>query len=120
MTHASIAAVVVAFNRAPMLRDTLDALAAQTRRLDDVIVVDNASSDESAEVARGHRVVTDVVPMERNIGGAGGFAAGIARALARGAEFVWLIEDDTVPTPTAQAELCRAHRDNPRQPAVRA
>ncbi|MBB6334314.1 glycosyltransferase [Schaalia hyovaginalis] len=118
MTHASIAAVVVAFNRATMLRDTLDALAAQTRRLDDVIVVDNASSDESAQVARGHRVVTDVVPMERNIGGAGGFAVGIARAIARGAEFVWLMDDDTVPSPTALAELCRAHRDYPGQPAV--
>lgn len=118
MTHASIAAVVVAYNRASMLRDTLDALAAQTRPLDDVVVIDNASTDGSADIADSHGVVTDLVRMPENLGGAGGFAAGISRAIARGADFVWLMDDDTVPSPTALEELLRARDAYPGQPAL--
>lgn len=118
MTHASIAAVVVAYNRAAMLGDTLDALAAQTRPLDDVIVVDNASTDASKEVAANHRVVTDLVSMTVNLGGAGGFGAGIARALARGADLVWLMDDDTVPSASALSELLRVRHSYPGQPAL--
>ncbi len=41
----SVAAVVVTYNRKVLLKECLDALLAQTRPLDSIIVVDNASTD---------------------------------------------------------------------------
>jgi len=103
-----ITAVVVAYDRRDLLVEALDALAAQTRPLDDVVVIDNASHDDSAVVAAAHPVGAEVLTLARNTGGSGGFAAGIAHAVARGADLVWLMDDDTIPTPTALAELLAA------------
>jgi rhamnopyranosyl-N-acetylglucosaminyl-diphospho-decaprenol beta-1,3/1,4-galactofuranosyltransferase len=104
-----IAAVVVAYDRRDLLVEALDALAAQTRPLDAVVVVDNASHDDSAVVAAEHPVGADVLELPRNTGGAGGFAVGIAHAVeGLHADLVWLMDDDTIPTPTALAELLAA------------
>ncbi len=104
-----VVAVVVAWNRCDLLLRNLDGLAAQARPVDGVVVIDNASTDDSAEVAERHEAVTEVVRMPENLGGAGGFAAGIARAVVRhGADLVWIMDDDTVPTPDALEALLTA------------
>lgn len=107
MTSSSsprLVAVVVAYNRAELLAEALDALQVQTRPLAGLVVVDNASTDDSAAVAS--RAGVDLVRLERNTGGAGGFAAGLARALTHHApDWVWMMDDDTIPTATAAAEL---------------
>jgi rhamnopyranosyl-N-acetylglucosaminyl-diphospho-decaprenol beta-1,3/1,4-galactofuranosyltransferase len=115
MTHQStekVVVVVVAFNRRELLLECLSALASQTRPPDAVLVLDNASTDGTAEAVRsGHPEVT-LVELDRNTGGAGGFTAGLAEAVGPlGADLVWLMDDDTVPTETALAELlaARAH-----------
>ncbi|MCO7274294.1 glycosyltransferase family 2 protein [Cellulosimicrobium cellulans] len=109
-----IAAVVVAYDRRDLLVEALDALAAQTRRLDAVVVVDNASHDDSAVVAAEHPVGAEVLELPRNTGGAGGFAVGMAHAVeALDADLVWLMDDDTIPTPTALAELLAAREAYP-------
>lgn len=113
-TTARIVAVVVTYNRAQLLGDCLDALDAQERRPDAVVVIDNASSDASGTVADEHRIGADVVHLRRNVGGAGGFAAGIARALVRHeADWVWVMDDDTVPRPGALAALLRSLEASP-------
>ncbi|GII99296.1 GT2 family glycosyltransferase [Sediminihabitans luteus] len=102
-------AVVVAYDREVLLRAALDALAAQDRPLDAVVVVDNASTDGTASVVVEHPSRPDLVSLARNTGGAGGFAAGIAHAVRRlDADLVWAMDDDTIPTPTALSELLRA------------
>lgn len=104
-----IVAVVVAHNRRDLLRESLDGIAGQDRPVDAVVVVDNASSDDSADVASAHALRADVVRLDRNTGGAGGFAIGIARALERHeADAVWLMDDDTVPMSSALDELIAA------------
>lgn len=121
MVHVQpkVVAVVVAFNRRDLLAQTLDGLAAQHRRADAVIVIDNASEDDSAAVARNHAVTDEVLTMPTNLGGAGGFAAGIARAVTtHQADLVWIMDDDTVPTPGALAGLMSARESYPGQPAV--
>lgn len=113
--HDRVIAVVVAYNRADLLRECLTALCAQTRPPDGIVVIDNASTDASAEVARS--VVPDVhlVNLPVNLGGAGGFTAGIAEALGWGsADMVWLLDDDTVPTEGALDALLKAKRHVPR------
>lgn len=84
----------------------MNALAAQTRPLDAIVVIDNASDDGSGEAALAALPSIDLVRLEANTGGAGGFAAGIAHALAvHEPDWVWLMDDDTIPTPTALEEL---------------
>lgn len=120
MTGQKVVAVVVAYNREDLLAQCLDGLAEQTTPPAAVVVVDNASTDGSLDVARSHRVGAHVVSMPENTGGAGGFTAGIARALGRfpDADWVWLMDDDTIPTPTALAELLTAAEAYPGQPAL--
>ncbi|BDZ42840.1 hypothetical protein GCM10025865_21390 [Paraoerskovia sediminicola] len=102
-------AVVVAFNREALLREALDALAAQERPVDAVLVVDNASTDGTARVVLEHPSRPELLSLARNTGGAGGFAVGLARAVVRlDADLVWLMDDDTIPTPTALGMLLRA------------
>lgn len=116
-----LVAVVVAWNRRDLLAQTLSGLAAQTRPPDAVVVIDNASTDDSAALARAHRVVTEVITLPTNTGGAGGFAAGIARAVVHhGAEAVWIMDDDTVPTPSALEELQAARIRYPGRVSVAA
>jgi rhamnopyranosyl-N-acetylglucosaminyl-diphospho-decaprenol beta-1,3/1,4-galactofuranosyltransferase len=101
-----VVAVVVAYNRRDLLVEALDALGAQTRPVDEVLVVDNRSDDDSAVVAAEHRLSPQVLEMNQNTGGAGGFASGIAHAVeSMGADLVWLMDDDTIPTPTALEAL---------------
>ena len=101
-----ISAVVVAYNRRELLVEALQALMAQSRALDSIVVVDNASTDGSAEAAEAAVPDADVVRLARNTGGAGGFAVGIERAISEhAADLVWIMDDDTIPSPTALAEL---------------
>lgn len=101
-----VVAVVVTWNRRDLLKLALGALRTQTRPVDDIVVIDNASSDGSAEMAREDFPGVDVVTMPRNTGGAGGFAAGLEHALAHHKpDLLWLMDDDTVPEPTALEQL---------------
>lgn len=102
-----IVAVVVTWNRRDLLREALASLAAQTLPPVRTVVVDNCSTDGTAELLAGSDEV-DVVSLSANTGGAGGFAAGIERALSLEPELVWLLDDDTVPTPTAAEALATA------------
>jgi glycosyltransferase involved in cell wall biosynthesis len=56
-----ISVVIPALNDSEMLATCLEDLAAQTRLADEIVVVDNGSTDDTAEVARraGARVVTE-------------------------------------------------------------
>src|SRR5690606_13139370 len=77
-----------------------------------VIVVDNASTDDSPAVAAQHPLGVRLVTLERNTGGAGGFAAGFARALDdRTTGLVRLMHDGRVPTPVTLADLLRARAE---------
>jgi GT2 family glycosyltransferase len=109
-----VAAVVVSYNRADLLRQCLAAIEAQTRAVDAVVVVDNASTDGSADLVAGEFPKADLVRLTANTGGAGGFAAGMAHALDRHqADLVWVMDDDTVPSPTALEALLTAEQEYP-------
>ena len=112
----SVTAVVVTYNRKELLREALAALAAQERPVDRVLVVDNASTDGTADMIRSEYAdQVDLLAMPDNQGGAGGFHEGMKQAYADGADWIWLMDDDTLPQPDALAELlaapARADRD---------
>jgi len=93
----SVCTVVVTHRRPDQLAKSLDAVAGQTRRPDHLIVVDNDDDPRVAELVAGQPVPSTYLPSQRNLGGAGGFALGMLTALARGADWVWLADDDGRP-----------------------
>jgi rhamnopyranosyl-N-acetylglucosaminyl-diphospho-decaprenol beta-1,3/1,4-galactofuranosyltransferase len=98
-----IVAVVVTFNRLGLLQRLVERLR-EVRELDEVVVVDNASTDGTGEwlAAQADLVVRR---LERNRGGAGGFHEGLRLAMERGADLVWLMDDDGLPEPDCLARL---------------
>jgi len=100
-----VTAVVVTYNRCNLLFESLSAIQGQTRPPDAVIVVDNASTDGTAAAVRVSFPAVRLVELPRNTGGAGGFAYGMALALAGPTDLIWLMDDDTVPEPQALAAL---------------
>ncbi len=110
--NQQVCAIVVTFNRKSLLRECLYALLGQTTRLDAVFVIDNASTDNTSSLFSGEfsgRDPIEVFRLERNLGGAGGFRHGLHLAHARGYEWLWLMDDDTIPSPNALETLLRAH-----------
>jgi len=106
-----VVAVIVTWNRRELLTRCLDAVLGQTHRPARVVVVDNASDDGTdALLAQRYAALPglEVVRTTRNIGGAGGFALGLSRALDGAGETAWLLDDDTIPTPEALARLVGA------------
>jgi rhamnopyranosyl-N-acetylglucosaminyl-diphospho-decaprenol beta-1,3/1,4-galactofuranosyltransferase len=98
-----IVAVVVTYNRLEMLQTLVGALVV-VPGLDEVLVVDNASTDGTAEWLAGlseqsGRVRVTGRTLDHNSGGAGGFHDGLAWALERDADLVWLMDDDGLPQP---------------------
>lgn len=107
MTSLRVGIVVVTYNRLSMLRKTLDACLAQPEA-SCLYIVDNASTDGTteylAEMASMHSCIT-VLTQHTNLGGAGGFAVGMQRALDDGCQWMWLMDDDVLPTPDGLATL---------------
>ena len=108
-----VIAVVVTYNRKALLLESLAAVHAQSRAPDAVIVVDNASTDDSAAAVRDRYPSVTLAELAHNTGGAGGFAGGLALALADAADLVWLMDDDTVPQRHALRALLEARRRHP-------
>jgi rhamnopyranosyl-N-acetylglucosaminyl-diphospho-decaprenol beta-1,3/1,4-galactofuranosyltransferase len=92
-----VCAVVVTHRRVGQLRTSLQAVTSQTRPPDHLIVVDNDDDPAVAEIVAGQPVPTTYLGSRRNLGGAGGFALGMLHALAHGADWIWLADDDGRP-----------------------
>ena len=118
MTEArKVAAVVVTYNRLDKLKTVLSSLETQTQLPAQLIIVNNAATDGTAdylqEYARSFSladvVQLDIVTLEKNEGGAGGFSAGMRRAYELGADFTWIFDDDGYPEPSALEKLIEGY-----------
>ena len=97
-TRETVAIVVVTYNRADMLRGLLDGLTKLDEPADAVIVVNNASTDHTAQVlAEAITPNLQVIDSPENLGGAGGFHLGTKAAVEQGWDRLYLIDDDVVP-----------------------
>jgi len=101
-----VASVTVAYNAARVLPRQIEALLGQTHPLQEIIVVDNASTDGTGVMlAKSYPQVT-VLRMPENLGAAGAWAAGLSyAALERRHDWVWNFDDDSVPGADSLAKL---------------
>lgn len=107
----SVCAVVVTYDRPALLAKCLATLRAQTRAPEHVVVVDNASPSEVGEIVDAEYPEATLVRLPENVGGAGGFAAGMAWALEAGYGWLWIMDDDAFPRPDClERLLAEQHR----------
>ncbi len=102
---ARLHAVVATYRRPDVARGAVEALLAQTRPPDRVLLVENSPEPEFHGVFPEERV--EVIRPGRNTGAAGGFGIGAEAALARGATHVVLVDDDCILAPDALERLER-------------
>ncbi|WP_319448499.1 MULTISPECIES: glycosyltransferase family 2 protein [unclassified Mycobacterium] len=104
----TVCAVVVTHRRVDQLTKSLDAVSGQLRPPDHLIVVDNDDDGRVRELVAGQPIPTSYIGSRRNLGGAGGFALGVLQALALGADWVWLADDDGRPADSTVLETLLA------------
>lgn len=112
-TKLNIVAVVVTFNKIDLLKKVIAALRIQTRPVDTIIVVNNASTDGTDVWLEAQSGLT-VLNLTENTGGSGGFNAGMKYAYDNGADWLWIMDDDCIPTPDALSELERVALREPK------
>ena len=105
----NVAAVVVTYNRVELLKKAITAICAQTYPVNEIIIWNNASTDGTEEFLVSHqwpsKVKATIHTSSTNIGGAGGFKQGLLKAHEHGHDWIWLMDDDTIPRPTCLEEL---------------
>lgn len=105
-----VACVIVTYNRLPLLKECVEAVTNQTYSLHKIIIIDNHSTDNTLSYLQtligDNRI--EVVSLSKNIGGAGGFSYGIKQAAKSGVDWIWAMDDDTIPYNTALEKLVEA------------
>jgi len=96
--NQSVASVTIAYNAAKLLPRQIEALLQQTRPLQEIVVVDNASTDGTAGLLAERYPQVTVRRMSENLGQAGGWSAGLSyAALDKQHDWIWSFDNDTVP-----------------------
>ncbi|HJP64709.1 MAG TPA: glycosyltransferase family 2 protein, partial [Actinomycetota bacterium] len=103
-----VIAVVLNWNLADATLECLESLRAVDYPDFEVLVVDNGSDDGSQAAIEAARPDLTVLQTGSNLGYAGGNNAGIQEAIGRGADFVWILNNDTKVEPDALTALIRA------------
>ncbi|QPJ65351.1 MAG: glycosyltransferase family 2 protein [Candidatus Nitrohelix vancouverensis] len=106
-----LAVIIVNWNSGAYLRQCLEALANQSRTPDRVLVVDNASSDDSASSLLANFPKVEFLFQKDNLG----FAAGnnLAVSMASDCRWVAFLNPDAFPEPDWLEALLRAAADHP-------
>lgn len=100
---ADVSVIVVTWNTREMTLECLKRLRQAVEGLDaEVFVVDNASSDGTAEAIRAEHPEVKLLVMEKNLGFAGGNNAALACAAGR---YVLLLNSDAMVEPDAVREM---------------
>lgn len=106
--------LIVTFNRKDFLTDLLTALSLQTRKPDRILIIDNHSSDGTAEHLIRHEILHQYTESSLcssfwnnieilyyrnsvNTGGAGGFHKALELAMTLDNDYLWLMDDDALP-----------------------
>ncbi len=113
-----IQAVVLSYNDPPALSRCLESLLALNYQALEVLVVDNGSTVENLRAIREKIRDCRIITYGRNLGFAGGCNVGIAEAMSGGADFILLLNQDTVVGANFVSALVGVARDHPRAAVI--
>ena len=105
-----IAAVIVTYNRKKLLEKCINHILSQNIDGVDAIIIDNASTDGTEDMIQnvfGNKTNVKYVNTGSNLGGAGGFSFGIKWAVMHDYEYLWIMDDDTIPEKDCLAEFLK-------------
>lgn len=123
MTIPNVHALVLNWNGVEHLQECLSTLLASTYPNLAVVFIDNGSTDGSVAFVRerfGGNPRLQIIECGANLGWPGGNNAGIEYALDRGADYVFLLNNDTATDPEAVAQLVAAAEARPKIGALAA
>ena len=107
-----INAVVVTYNRKELLLECVNAILEQTLPINKLFIIDNNSNDGTFELLKKKGIINNKVvnytKLEKNIGGSGGFYSGMKLAYNDSCDWVWIMDDDTIPTKDCLEELVKS------------
>lgn len=112
METQRVTCVITTYNRKELLMECLDAVLRQTYSVQRIVLIDNASTDGTKDSLLQHGYFDNprisYVEMKTNTGGAGGFCEGLKRAGDDSSDWVWIMDDDTIPNNDCLENLIRA------------
>ena len=123
-----VCVVVVTYNRKELLLNLLKAISGQTYPVQEIIIVDNKSTDGTAAFLQDNQVITGAVEgkisksswrgirisyylNDRNSGGSGGFEKAFSIANRRPYDYIWAMDDDVEPESNC-LEILLSHIDS--------
>ncbi len=109
--NVKVCAIAVTWNCRSFALELVASLHAVKQANLDIIVVDNASTDGTAEAIQAQFPRVTLLQQPENTGGAGGFAIGMQWGVQRGYDFLWLLDGDARVTPDALGEMLVIARD---------
>lgn len=89
-------AIVLTYNRLALLKECISSLRNQSVPVDQILVVNNASTDGTHEWLSAQEDLL-VFTMPLNLGGSGGFVKAISEAYALDFDWIWILDDDAFP-----------------------
>jgi Predicted glycosyltransferases len=107
--NKNVAAIVVTYNRISLLKECIESIRIQSYKDFTIIVVNNGSTDETAEWLNQQSDL--VVITQVNSGGAGGFYSGIKYACEHGFAYSWIMDDDVIANTDALQNLMKYSND---------
>ena len=120
MIYAKYAVVIVTYNRQQLLQECVDNVENQTIAPDSIIIVNNASTDgtlDYLEKLKKKSEIVDIISLPQNLGGAGGFAKGIGRAMKKNVDCVLIIDDDAMISRDYMELILQARQHQPQYKA---
>lgn len=102
-------------------KDTLECLASLQQLLYDnfeVVVLDNASTNDSVARIQEAYPTIRLIETGANMGFSKGNNVGIHYALKQGADYVWLLNNDTIVDPSCLSAMLKQAEDDPRAGAI--
>lgn len=107
MEGKNVAAVVLTYNRLPLLKECIAAIKNQTAPPDVILAIDNGSEADTGAWLQNEAGVTHIHILD-NVGPAAGMKRGLQEAYERGYEWIWVMDDDGLPHPEALEKLVKA------------
>ena len=104
MTQPTVTAIIAVRNGSSTIGVCLDAIAAQSYPAASIMVIDDASTDDTVRLIRERRdPIIELIELADNVGPAEARNRALPRVTT---DYFWIVDADCVPTPDCLANLC--------------
>lgn len=104
-----IRCVIITYNRFELLKNVVNAVRNQSRKLDEIIVVNNGSTDGTSEWLSLQSDLTII--NQENTGSSGGQYTGFKYAYDKGFTWLWTMDDDVAPADDCLEKMLELKND---------